>query len=715
MRLAMSIHGLQLAVATALLLPGLVFSQAAADDDKLEEVVVSAIRLQLFAREGSSATKTGTPLIETPMAISVISEERLEAQHFTNIADSLKYVAGAVDSGNTWEHSDGYMVRGFDQSSYILLDGLLRNDPGWWSASEPFGVERVEIIKGPASVLYGQSPPGGMVSMTSKRPSVTARNTLELGYGNLDHNALNLDLNGELSREGNFLGRVIATYMKEGDLINTVQFRRQALQPSFTWIVNDATTVTVLGLHQVDNDDYNTNVSAYGTLLPNPNGRFDYRTYLGEPTLNDSYATTQNTLGYELKHTFNKVWSLQQNFRYLQSLVDSYGAVFTNGFENIYNVGDNTLPQPDYRTVLRGVGDFHQDVRNYSVDTLLLGKFDTGPVAHTLLAGIDYGHFSWDYSGSGGNIASIDAYQPVYSSGNVVINDAYTWTYHSEPRQMAAYVQEQAKLYQHLVLIGGGRYDYATNRDSSDGAVFATQQDGAFSGRIGALYIFDSGISPYVSYATSFLPVVGTTRLGEAFVPETGKQSEFGLKYEMPGGQWQVTVAAFDITRNKMLTKDPLNPNFNVQLGKQRHQGVEVEVQAKPIAELNFSATYSKLNARVVEGYDPANNGKRPWNVPETTASLWASYDLPFAALRGVSVNIGMTYQSDTTSDEAETFLVPSYLLWDAAIHYKLSAWKFSINAENMANKHYLSSCYTTEGCTRGEARSVVATAAYQW
>jgi iron complex outermembrane recepter protein len=711
-RLAVNKFGLNLIV--ALLVPGMAHAADALDPDDLAEVVVTANTRRLFERDGSSGTKAGTPLIETPMAISVISEERLEAQNFTNIADSLKYVAGAVDSGNTWEHSDGYMVRGFDQSSFILLDGLLRNDPGWWSASEPFGIERVEIIKGPASVLYGQSPPGGMVAMTSKRPGRNAHDKVEVGYGNDGHYAANLDLNGELA-DGKVEGRLIVTYMEEGDLIRTVRFDRRVFQPSLTWKIGDATTLTVLGLRQTDNDDYNTDVSAYGTLFESPHGPFDYRTYLGEPNLKDSYKITQNALGYELKHSFNDAWSLQQNFRYLQSLVGSEGVVWLNGLENIGNLSDTSLPQPDYRTMLRGVGNYKQDVRNYSIDTMLLGKFQTGAVAHTALIGLDYGRFSWDYSGGGGNISSIDIYQPVYSSGEVSVTDIYNWKYHSEPRQLAVYAQEQVKVFSHLVLIAGGRYDYATNQDSSDGAAFEVQEDSAFSGRVGALYIFDSGFSPYVSYATSFLPTVGTDRLGAVFTPETGKQAEIGLKYEMPGGQWQATLAVFDITRNKMLTKDPINPNFNVQLGEQRHRGAEFELQAKPLAGLNVVATFSQLDAEVVKGYEAANNGKRPYGVPRTTASFWGSYELPFAALNGMSVNLGMTYQGDATSDEAGTFLVPSFMLWDAAVHYKRDAWRLSLNAENVANKQYISSCYTSDYCSRGERRSVVASATYQW
>lgn len=166
-------------------------------DTQLDEVTVSASRL-MDESQASTGTKTGTALIETPMAISVISEERIEALNLANVADVLKYVAGAQDNTNVWEHSDGYNIRGFDQSAYILLDGQLRNDPGWWAASEPFALERIEIIKGPAAVLYGQSPPGGMVAMTSKRPSASARNALDVTVGSFNERAVSLDLNQRL-------------------------------------------------------------------------------------------------------------------------------------------------------------------------------------------------------------------------------------------------------------------------------------------------------------------------------------------------------------------------------------------------------------------------------------------------------------------------------------------------------------------------------------
>jgi len=433
---------------------------------------------------------------------------------------------------------------------------------------------------------------------------------------------------------------------------------------------------------------------------------------LGEPTFKDSYAITQNSIGYEFKHAFNEAWSLTQNFRFMQSLVNSDDVVYVLGFENIENLSDPLMPQPDFRTVLRGAGDFAQDVRNYSLDTHLLGKFVTGPLQHTLLVGVDYGHFGWDYAGNDGALGSLDAYAPRYGV-NTEITDVYEWTYQSRPRQLGIYVQEQAKLYEHWVLLVGGRYDHAKNEDSADGELLSSQDDSAFSGRAGLLYLFSNSLSAYGSYGTSFLPLVGTDRLGNPFDPETGKQSEVGIKYILPSGKMNASLAVYDITRDNMLTKDPINPNFNVQLGRQRHRGVEVEVHAQLVDDLAVSFTYAKLDATVVKGHEPENDGNRPWNVPETTASAWASYAVPFVA--GLSIDVGGTYQSDATADEAETFVVPSYFLLDAALHYRRERVSFSLNAENLADKRYISSCYTTEYCSRGEGLGVVGTVSYQW
>lgn len=668
-------------------------------DTQLDEVTVSASRL-MDESQASTGTKTGTALIETPMAISVISEERIEALNLANVADVLKYVAGAQDNTNVWEHSDGYNIRGFDQSAYILLDGQLRNDPGWWAASEPFALERIEIIKGPAAVLYGQSPPGGMVAMTSKRPSASARNALDVTVGSFNERAVSLDLNQALNDAGTVRGRLVVSYLSEGDQVETVNFDRQLVQPVLRWQVSENTDFTLISWYQQDTDDYNSGVPAAGTLLPGIQGWLDFETYLGEPELEDTYITKQAAVGYEFNHRFGDAWSLKQNFRHFRVDVTGTDVLYSNGL------------QQDGRTLNRAIADFGEHVRNWQVDTNLLGQLRTGIVEHTVLMGLDYGHYDWRYDGDFGEFSSIDIFEPVY--GGSVVGERIPWVYRSEPRQVAAYVQEQAKIAGHLVLLAGGRYDRAKNRDF-DGETAVASSDSKFSGRVGALYLFESGFAPYLSYGTSFLPVTGTDVSGRSFVPETGRQVEVGAKYEARSGVLTGTFAAFDIVRGNMLTRDPVYPAFQVQNGEQRHRGVELEITARPTKGLRVDAAFTWLDAEVIRSFDPGIQGNRPNDVSKVSGSMWVSYDAPAEWLKGWGFDIGANYRGSSFGDPENTLRQPAYTRWDAGLRYAFGGWKVALNGTNLGGKEYVSSCWTTDYCARNEPRLVSLATSYRW
>jgi iron complex outermembrane recepter protein len=672
-------------------------SASLTDISTVDEVVVLGAPITSYAEAG---TKTPTPLIETSMAITSFNRERLEAQNIANVADILKYVAGAQDSTNNWEHSDGYNLRGFDQSSYILWDGLLRNDPGWWSASEPFTLERLEIIKGPASVLYGQTAPGGMVAMTSKRPDKNAKNTAEVVFGSFDSKGVNLDVGGSLNTSGTFVGRLIGTHLSEADQVDTLGFRRTLVQPSLTWQITDDSELTLIGLHQVDVDDYNSSVSAYGTLLPNPNGKFKFSTYLGEPDLSDSYEIAQNSIGYAFTHRFNDTWSFTQNARRFKVDVKGTDVISANSL------------QDDLRTANRDISDYVQDVRNWQIDNMLLGQLKTDRIEHTFLAGIDYGTYEWGYSGNGALFSPIDIFTPVY--GNHETSEFYEWTFKSQPRQTAFYVQQQAKIDGKFIVMAGLRYDKANNTDN-DGTpegIFRSD-DKSTTGRLGFLYLTDNGFSPYLSYATSFLPTTGIDRLGRSFVPETGKQHELGLKYGEADDALQATLAIFDITRNNMLTRDPEDENFRVQNGSQQHRGIELETQTKLSDNLALNVTYSRLHAEITESFDPGLKGNRPETVPKTSASVWADYRIQ--AIAGLSLNLGMTYFGNSFGDPENTLAEPRYTLVDTGIHYQRDVWQFSLSITNLTDKSFVASCYSVDFCSPHEPRLISGKIAVSW
>lgn len=676
------------------------------------------------ARDSATGTKTDTPLIETPQSISVITRDQLDAQGVRTVNDALRYTAGVgVENRGTSTRYDGVMIRGFGGRSVAsqptYLDGLLLPKNNWYAAPQidPFMLERIEVIKGPASVLYGQTPPGGMVNLVSKRPPDAFQNEVQLQFGSHDDMQGAFDIGGPLDQDGTFLYRLIGVGRMSDTQTDNTREQRVSISPEVTWRPNADTTLTVLLNYQRDpqTGPYGW-LPAQGTVLRNPNGRIPTSVYDGDTSF-DQTARTQYSAAYMLEHRVDDTWTLRQNLRYMHVDFD---------YNQVYGSDFTTSPDgriADYRTIDRGTARSRESFDTIAIDSQAQATFDTGPLQHTMLFGVDYRWLDSIAKTGFGNAPPIDIYRPD-NSQSITMPPLATAS-RSRVTQLGLYAQDQIR-FGGLVLTAGIRHDWAEtsvrDRDIASGDVTrAPQSDRAFTGRVGLLYLFDSGIAPYASWSTSFEPQAGTSFDHQPFKPLNGEQFEVGVKYQPPGMNSLITLSAFQIRQENGLTPDPAHTGYSIQTGEIRSRGVEFEGKLSLTDELSLIGTATWLDVEVTKAND-ATRGKWPVAIPNRMASLWADYTFQDGPLSGLGLGGGVRYVGASWGDQGNTFKVPDYTLVDAALRYDLGelepdlkGLRLAVNVSNLFDEAYVSNCFRMSSCYYGGRRSVYATVSYRW
>lgn len=658
------------------------------------------------ARRSVTGTKTDTPVLETPQSLSVITRDQMDQQNAQTLNGAVRYTAGVTPEtrGAVGTRYDLLKVRGFDADTY--WNGLKLLGNGWYSVPQvdPFLMERIEVLRGPVSVLYGQAGAGGVINQQSKLPTLDPLHEVGIEFGNFRHKQLTFDLGGPLDADRHFLYRITGIGRAEDAQVAQTRNERIAIAPSFTWRPDNDTTLTLLGLYQYDPESaaYGS-VPPSGSALPNPLGRISRRFYDGDPNF-EKFNRTQGSLGYQFEHRFNDVWTVRSNGRWFH-LGQEYNSVYGSGL------------QDDNRTLSRGTAASTDNLDTASFDNQLQGRFNTGPVQHTVLAGFDYQHLNTNYHSGFGTAPSIDIFSPTY---NLAIEAPERYLVRAHSNQYGIYAQEQAKL-GGFVLTLGGRQDWAdsTTRNLTYDTT-SKQSDHAFTGRVGLTYVFDNGIAPYVSYTESFVPQAGTDRTGKAFDPERGRQYEAGIKYQPPGMSALFTAAVFDLTRKNLLTTDAVNPYYQSQAGEARSQGVELEAKLSVTESLDVTASYTWLDTVYTRNADPTA-GKHLPAVPSNQAAAWAYYTFHNGPVTGLSIGAGGRYTGETWSTD-NSFKVKSFLLADATIRYdigqaipQMRGAEAYVNGQNLFDRRYVASCYYGEWCAFGFGRQVFAGLKYRW
>lgn len=661
------------------------------------------------ARRSAAGSKTDTPLIEAPRSISVITREQLDNRPTPSLNDALRYTAGVMSSGyGSDSRADWLKVRGFVPTQF--LDGLPLPVGSFANPKiEPWNLERIAVLRGPASSVYGQTPPGGLLDMLSRRPQAQSSHEVEVQAGSHEHKQINLDSTGALDEDGQFLYRLSATLRDSNTPIDHIPDRRYNLAPSLTWNIDDATRLTFLSQYTRDDTGITGQfLPLQGSKLSSPAGKVSHHKNLGEPDW-DFYDRTYYALGYAFDHRFNEVWQFRQNLRYTKSDLE-FQAVNVSTFNTVDAAGN----------VSRESGIVNEDISQFAVDNNFQADFQTGALSHTLLLGLDHQrantNYQWLY---GWGVPPINVNKPVYGADLSGVTYFSLQDFNQKTRQSGLYVQDQIAL-DNWRLTLGGRQDWIETDTTfyNQNGISATQKDSVFSGNLGLSYVFDNGLTPYASYTESFQPASGAgVSSSETFEPTEGRQYELGLKYQPPGSDALLTAAVFDLRQENVSVAEG---GITRQIGESQVRGLELEATAEVNQSLKLVASYSYTDSEILKGDD---KGNRMQQVPRQQATAWADYSWHSGLLDGFGVAAGVRYVGDTYGNTANTELghVGSYTVYDASLHYDLGRLNNSLNgvsvavdAKNLLNEEYLSTC---DGfwCYYGDERNLVASVNYQW
>lgn len=675
------------------------------------------------ATQSATATKTGTSLKDTPQAVNVVTKDQIAAQGSTTLTQALRYTPGVISQYGDDSRYDWFTIRGFRPSRY--LDGLRLpfGSRGYAQPRvEPFSLERAEVLKGPASVLYGQGDPGGLINMVSKRPSATALNEVEMQFGTDKRIQTAFDLGGGADDDDSFLYRIVGVGRLTDTQYDYVREKKGYIAPSFTFKADEGTSLTVYGSYQhIDSPGGGgaPALPANGTLYTRMYPELPRSAFPGEPGY-DRYKSDQASVGYEFEHEVDDTWTIRQNLRY------SYIGTDTQRVQPYCPAACN--PTAFYRYAWA----FPESARAVTVDNQAIGNFQTGDVAHTALFGLDYSYESSRYEESALSpiFTPFNGLDPIYGA-TAITRPPIATRIDQDRSQTGLYAQDQME-WNNFVFSLGGRYDWAntdtrTRTSVADNQV--DQRDGKFTWRAGLVYNFDNGLSPYAGYSTSFNPASGTDRLGNAFEPTTGEQFEVGVKYQPNGSNSFVTLSAYHLTQDNVLSPDttPGFTNYSVQTGQVRMRGVELEGKAEITDAFSVLASYAYTDSEITKANPNAtgisNEGNRFAFVPRQQASLWLDYTLQTSTIwDGLSFGGGARYTGQTFGENANKFDIPSYTVFDAAVRYdfgkadpKLEGLKASLNVSNIFDRKYVSTCIAATGCYWGEGRTVYATLKYSW
>lgn len=679
----------------------------------------------IVAKRSRIASKTDTSILETPQAVSVVTRDQMEAQGANTVSEALRYTPGVHPDPNGYDiRYDWLYVRGFNAYGTMWLDGLVvPGDPSNYATPSinPYSLERVEVIKGPASVLYGRAIPGGLVNQVSKRPQTTPQREVSIGTSAFGGIQGSLDVTGPITQDGEWSYRLLGQGRNMHTQVDHERDRQIMIAPSLTWSPGADTSLTLYGYYQHDKPVFNPRFyPAYGTLLPNPSGQIPRDVFLGDPDWG-GFQRDYYHLGYEFEHAFDETWTVRQNLRYGRSDQNMDLVLVNPAFTFA-----GPIPSSDLGRVTAISDDW---TSAFAVDTQLEAKFDTGEFDHTALLGIDYVHGVSDTNF--GNtppsvpVTGIDYLDPRYGLDYPVA--PVTASARQTQDQIGFYLQDQVR-YGGWLGTFGLRYDMSDfeSENRISGRNIATK-DNAVTWRAGLTHLFDNGFAPYASYSTAFLPLMGTDINGEAFEAQTAEQFEVGLKYEPVEGRGMISLSFFNLVHENALTPvgpRPANPIGYLQDGKQRIRGVEIEGKYELTPEIDLLAAYAYSNSEVVRSTNAAAVGNEVLRLPEHQASLWMNYRP--AAVEGLSLSAGVRYMSSYQTDVTylDQLRIPSRTLVDVGAAYDLGAvnpsfegTRVQLNVSNLFDEKYVSHCLNLTGgsCNYGAGRTITASLKYTW
>jgi iron complex outermembrane recepter protein len=648
-------------------------------DEEIEIVVTGEQKPETayFVPNTSTATKTDTPIRDIPASIQVVPRQVLEDRKVQSELETLETVSGVVDlDTNKGELSSNVAIRGFF-SSNRLRDGLRIGEEGNFT---PIGaIERVEVLKGPASVLYGALDPGGVVNYVTRQPLAEPYYRIGFEAGNYGFFQPNIDLSGPLTKDNSVLYRLIAAYQQGGNFFDKTFNDSQVLSvtPLLTFNIGDRTNLNLFFEYtKQDSGQSFQPLLSDGRLIPSNVNPY----YFSDNT------TEKYRLGYGLNHEFDDSLQLRHSFAATFSSLYFRAIEYTNLVDDRFLTDYLAYQTPNVTSAYNGVID-------------LITKFKTGSISHQLVAGFDFEHrtVKFGFYGESVDLPPLDIFDPKYDVQLPVIPSGLV-SEKDITRSYGVYLQNQIAFTDNLKMLIGGRYDWVSSTGfrpiDSNGAF---QNNGAFSPRIGLVYQPSKTISLYTSYSQSFRQEVGRNPDDQPFKPTKGTQYEVGVKADFLDGRLSATLAAYNITKTNVLTPDPdpdlARQNFQVQVGEQQSRGIEFDLTGEILPGWNIVAAYAFTDTKVTaDNSIPSIVGNQFVNIPQHQASLWTTYTIQKGYLQGLGFGLGLFYVGERQGDLANSFQVDGYLRTDAALYYRRDRLNVAINVRNLFNIDYVSS-----------------------
>ena len=642
-------------------------------------------------------TQSETPLAKTAQTVTVVPRAVLDSQQAQSLADALHDVPGVVAGQYGRRGWDDLIIRGQVASDSLFLDGL-RTSANNRVAEQLFGLEQVEVLKGPASLLYGLVMPGGVVNMVSKRPQADPFANIDFTYGSYDMRQSSFDVGTPLSENGKAAFRLNGLTIDSNDATDHVWFKNSYIAPSLSLDLGDATDFTILASHQDRSYVRQVGVPLAGSVDADPNGRLSRSLFVGEPD-QSPYHATENRLGYLLTHRFENDWTLHQNLRWQDSSMS--GQVVAAG-----------VLGTDGRTLKRTATEQQYDGDTISFDNNLQRTFATEWGQHEVTAGVDYLRSRERQTSTTGTVGTLDIYNPVYGSKIVWPTTPRTQQY-TTVRMLGTYLRDNVQLGEKWNLQAGVRFDktatYSVNQLTGE---YANAPADATTGSVALMYELFENVRPYVSYSTSFYPNTGTDVSGKVFDPEKGRQAEVGIKWDLVPGKTLLTTALFDLRRQNVLEDDPVNDGYSIAIGEQRTRGIELGLTSDLTDRLSVMGGYSYTMAVITDDGDaePSTVGERLDNVPRHSATLNARYRLD-GKPKGWTLTGGVRGESERYTNG---YFIPGYAVADAGIAYEQTHWRAAFNVKNLFDKHYYAGGLA-RAVALGDDRTMMMTVGYRY
>lgn len=670
------------------------------DPNVLPEIQVLTSRQDGFTTQKVNTTKSDKPLFETPQSISVVTRELMDARQVTTLDEAIETVAGVTSSTLGRRGWDDFLIRGQSASDTMYLDGL-RIGQNNWIAQETYGAERIEVIKGPASIYFGQVTPGGTVNIISKRPRLENFNQVGVTVGNYGYVQGSFDFGRVLNSEnGKAAFRINGMAMNSDDPTDGVWYKNRYIAPSVSLDLGARTDFTILAA--INQRNYvrqqglpigATSLVRNGALVPNSFFTGDYTVA--------PYDAEQKSIGYVLAHRFDNGWTLNQTYRHLE--LDMTGQLAnTTGALNVAtgNFNRNVLSQ-----------DFSG--RSDGLDTNVAKTFNWGDIKHNVMVGFDIMYDKLHRDSRRCAIAAQNIYNPVYGRPVTACDfDGSDGLVDTTLAQNGLYIRDNIDFTERLSMSMSLRHDRARLDTSYPRRPAATahinMEKSANTGHVGLVYKATPNVAPYISYATSFLPQTGITFDGTPIDPEQGKQAEVGVKFLSDDQRLSASLAYYDLKRRNLSQTDDAHPGFQVAIGEQQTKGYEAEIAADLKNGWQLSGALSVLDAVITEASaaQAATLGQWLSNVPRKSANFLANYRFD-GPLQGWGAGFGVRYVGAKTTTAA-SYVVPSYTVADANVSYQGNGYRIQLNIKNLFDKEYYAGASNARWVPVGNPRMVM-------